>query len=182
MGNSASNAKRRSGAGMDGGNMETLLTPLEFRQDETRESPGLLSGVLITYGSRAGDRAEMFEDGAFYWDAAGIVINEQHDRRAAIVRTVPRLEGRAVRIDVALPNTTRGRDVATAMQGPNPLYSGFSAEFRAEKETRRNGLRVITRAYLGGVGLVDTPSYRDSTVEVRGESQLVRPKAVTLWL
>ena len=30
--------------------MENLLIPLEYRQDETRESPGLLSGVLMTYG------------------------------------------------------------------------------------------------------------------------------------
>ena len=32
----------------------------------------------------------------------------------------------------------------------NPLYSGLSVEFNAERETRRNGLRVITRAFLDG--------------------------------
>ena len=31
---------------------EQLLIPLEFRADETRESPGFLSGVLMRYGAR----------------------------------------------------------------------------------------------------------------------------------
>ena len=37
--------------------MENLLIPLEYRQDETRESPGTLAGVLMTYGTKAKDRA-----------------------------------------------------------------------------------------------------------------------------
>ena len=46
--------------------MEHLLIPLEFRQDESRDSPGLLSGVLMTYGEPANDRREMFEMGALH--------------------------------------------------------------------------------------------------------------------
>ena len=38
--------------------MESLLIPLEYRQDETRESPGTLAGVLMTYGTKAKDRPE----------------------------------------------------------------------------------------------------------------------------
>ena len=41
--------------------MESLLIPLEYRQDETRESPGMLSRCLMTYGTTAKDRPEMFE-------------------------------------------------------------------------------------------------------------------------
>ena len=41
--------------------MESLLIPLEYRQDESRESPGTLAGVLMTYGTKAKDRPEMFE-------------------------------------------------------------------------------------------------------------------------
>ena len=68
------------------------------------------------------------------------------------------------------------------MQGEHPLYSGLSVEFNAEKESRRNGLRVITRAFLDGASLVDTPAYLDSTVEVREESGLFVPRSIFTWL
>ena len=162
--------------------METLFTTLEFRADETRESPGLLSGVLMSYGTRANDRPEMFEQGAFHWRDTGIIIREQHNRASPIVRAIPYIEGRELRVSVPLPNTTRGRDAATAMQGDNPLYSGLSVEFNAERESKRGGLRVITRAFLDGASLVDTPAYLASTVEVREESGLIVPRSVYSWL
>ena len=161
---------------------EYLVIPFEYRADETRESPGMLAGVLMTYGERANDRPEMFEDGAFYWPDTGIVIREQHNRQAPIVRAVPYMEGRELRIDAPLPNTTRGRDAATAMQGEHPLYTGLSVEFKAERETRRGGLRVVQRAFLGGAGLVDSPSYKGSTVEIREESGLSVARRVWTWL
>ena len=162
--------------------MEMLYAALEYRADETRESPGMLAGVLMTYGTRANDRPELFEQGAFHWRESGIVIREQHNRAAPIVRAMPYLEGRELRVNVPLPNTSRGRDAATAMQGENPLYSGLSVEFNAERESRRNGLRVITRAFLDGASLVDTPAYLDSTVEVREESGLIVPRSIFTWL
>ena len=162
--------------------MENLLVPLEYRQDSSRESPGLLAGVLMLYGTKAKDREELFEQDAFHWDASGIVVREQHNRQAPILRTQPYLEGRELRINAPLLNTTRGRDIAEAMKGPTPLFSGLSVEFRAEKETRRNGVRVISKAYLGGAGLVDSPSYKHSLVEVREDRGLRLPTAAMLWL
>jgi phage head maturation protease len=161
--------------------MEHLLIPLELRQDETRESPGMLAGVLMTYGERANDRPEMFEMGAFHWDADGIVIRRQHDRAQPIIRAIPYVEGRELMINAPLLNDTMGRDIAEAMKGPHPLYTGLSVEFRAEKESRRNGLRVITSAYLGGAGLVDKPAYKDSKVEIR-EEVVIAPWGVFVWL
>ena len=161
--------------------MESLTIPLEFRADETRQSPGLLAGILMAYGSKASDRPETFEQGAFHWRESGIVIREQHNREAPIVRAIPYLEGKELRISIPLPNTSRGRDAATNMRGPNPLYGGLSVEFNSEQETRRDGLRVITRAFLDGAGLVDNPSYLTSTVEVRKE-QAVAPRSIYAWL
>ena len=138
----------------------------------------------MTYGTRANDRPETFEPGSLYWPAeSGILIREQHNRQAPIVKVVPYVEGREVRINAPLLNNTRGRDIAEAMRGPNPIFTGLSVEFRAERESRRGGLRVISRALLGGAGLVDTPSYLESTVEVREGLVIAgRPDVSTLWL
>ena len=71
-------------------------------------------------------------------------------------------------IDVALPNTTAGRDAAeNVRQG---VLTGLSVEFRSEAEGKRGPLREIRRALLGAAGLVDTASYKASTVEVQGRA------------
>ena len=83
-------------------------------------------------------------------------------------------------IDVALPNTTAGRDaVENVRQG---VLTGLSVEFKAEKEGRRGGLREIRQALLGSAGLVDTASYKASTVEVREGLATMRPWSVFTWL
>ncbi len=167
--------------------MDHLLVPIEYRADDSNESPGLLSGTLMAYGTRGRRRAEMFEQNAFHWSADGIVIRELHPNpngqpTPPILRTVPFLEGRELKISASLPNTTRGRDVAESMKGPLPLYGGLSVEFAAEKQaTNRNGVRVISRAYLDGAALVLRGEYADSLVEVR-ESGLFRPWSVFAWL
>ena len=43
--------------------MNEIRCRVEMRADDSMASPGRLTGVLMTYGQRAGDRAELFEDG-----------------------------------------------------------------------------------------------------------------------
>ena len=160
--------------------METLLIPMEYREDESRLSPGLLTGVLMTYGAKARNLNEIFEQDAFHWREDGIVIRELHPPKDAqgrpiistppIMRAMPYLEGRELRINAPLPNTTKGRDVAESMRGPLPLYGGLSVEFAAEQQTRQGGQRRIQRAFLDGAALVLRGEYADAVVEVRGES------------
>ena len=161
--------------------MDQLLTEVRFQEDTTRETPGRLVGTLLTYEMRAHDRPELFERGALRWPDDGILIREQHNRQAPICRVIPFMDGDAVKVDAALPNTTRGRDAAeNVRQG---VLGGLSVEFQAVKEGRRNGVRVIRDALLVGGGLVDSPSYAGSTVEVRAESEATNlPGAATLWL
>ena len=140
---------------------------IELREDTTRQSPGRLIGTILTYGERASDRAEMFEPGALTWPAEGIVLNRQHTRAAPIMRVVPEVRGSAVVVDVALPDTTVGRDTAAEVR--SGLFRGLSVEFRTIKQSYQNGVRRIAEAVLGGVGLVDSASYSGSTVEVRGK-------------
>ena len=138
---------------------------IELRQDESRAGPGRVFGTLMRYETRAADRPEKFADGALAWPADGIVLNEQHNRQAPIMRVVPETRDGAVVIDAALPDTQRGRDAATMIR--NGTFKGLSVEFRAIEERMTGGVRDIRRAALSAAALVDSPSYGASRVEVR---------------
>ena len=144
-----------------------LLCEIRFVEDETRQSPGRLTGTLVTYEVKASDRPELFARGALRWPAEGILVNEQHVRDRPILRAIPFMVGDEVRIDAPLPNTTRGRDAAVGVK--EGVYGGLSVEFFAEREGRRGGLREIRQGLLVRAGLVDKPSYAASLVEVRAE-------------
>ena len=148
---------------------DTLTCEIRYELDESRQSPGRLTGTLLTYEVRAADRPEIFTRGAMVWPETGITINLQHDRRQLITRTIPFLDGDEVRIETQLPDTAMGRDVATMVR--EGIITGLSAEFHAQQEGRRGALREIRRAFLQAAGLVDSPSYGGSRVEVRQNGQ-----------
>lgn len=156
---------------------EYLDVEVRFERDDSRQSPGRLTGTLLTYEARAHDRPEMFTRGSLEWPEKGIVITRQHDRNAPIVRAVPFLVGDEVRIDVALPDTSAGRDAATDVR--EGLFTGLSVEFRSVKEGRRGGLREIRQAFAPRAGLVDSPSYSGSVVQVRERGEGGRRR---VWL
>ena len=155
--------------------MDELRCSIEYREDESRQSPGRIVGTLLAYGEQALDHAEKFEAGALHWPDGGIVLNEQHNRQAPIMRFVPEVVGKEVRIDAPLPDTQRGRDAAIMVK--NGTFTGLSIEFRSEAEGRSAGTRMIRRASLSAAALVDSPSHK-SSVEVRGKAGR-RPR---IWL
>ena len=59
--------------------MDNLLIEVRYAEDATRQSPGRLTGTLLTYGEQlpaiAGNYSRL---GRWKWDDGGIVINEQH--------------------------------------------------------------------------------------------------------
>ena len=158
---------------------DELICEVRFAEDETRQSPGRLSGVLMPYNTKAQDRQEMFELGALTWPAEGILVRRMHDRASPLVKVVPYLDGTDLRIDSPLLNSTAGRSVAEEMRAG--LLTGLSVEFSATKETRRGGLRVIQSAILGGAGLVDFPSYQGAKAELRGKTD-TQARIARLWL
>jgi len=153
--------------------MDEIRCRLEFRADQSRESPGRLTGTLMTYGERAADRNEVFEPGSLEWPDDGVVLRRQHNRGQPIMRVVPEVRGGAVVVDAPLPDTQAGRDAAREVR--DGLFGGLSVEFRAALQAHAGGLRRIKRAILTGAGLVDVPSYAGSAVEVRGRRR-------RLWL
>ena len=152
---------------------DEIRCAIELRQSDA--GPGRLSGVLLTYGERAHDRPELFEQGALAWPDNGIVLRRQHQRGAPIMRVVPEVRGDQVILDAELPDTAAGRDAAAEIRAG--LLPGLSIEFRSTGERMAGGVRRIAGALLTGAGLVDTPSYAGSTVEVRQRGRRRR-----LWL
>ncbi len=130
---------------------------------ELRIAGRTLRGV-IPYETRATDRAERFAAGVFVSGLDTARINLQHDP-AVVVAEQPHtltltdspqaLELRAeLKPGAALSLLRRGR------------LTGLSPEFIAIDEHRADGVRVIDRAHLAGIGLVDSSSY-PTTVELR---------------
>ena len=144
--------------------MREIRCAIELRADESRQSPGRITGTLLTYGKRASDRPEVFADGALRWDDGGVILNEQHNRQAPIMRFVPTVDGREVRIDAPLPDTSRGRDTATMIR--DGTMTGLSVEFAADDEGMRGGVREVRKAKLLGAAVVDDASYTGA-LEVR---------------
>ena len=123
---------------------DNLLCEIRYERDESRQSPGRLTGTLLTYEVRAADRPEIFTRGAMVWPEKGITINLQHDRRQLITRTIPFLDGDEVRISTQLPDTIWAGTLRRWLR--EGIITGLSAEFHAQQEGRRGGLREIRRA------------------------------------
>ena len=152
--------------------MTEIRCAVELREDTDRTGPGRLYGVLLTEGEPSADRPEVFAPGALEWPEAGIVVNRQHERRAAIMRVTPERRGNQIVVDAPLPDTRAGRDAAVEVR--SGLLTGLSVEFRARRQRYTRGVREIVSAALTGAGLVDSPSYAGSAVEVRAAGEWQR--------
>ena len=160
--------------------VEQIHCEIRFKEDETRQSPGRLTGTLLPYETRARDRPELFKTGALEWPENGILFRHMHERNRPVVRAIPYVAGNEVKIDTPLPDTTIGRD--TAVNFREGILTGLSVEFKSLAEGVRGGMREIRRALLLGGGLVDDPSYADSLAEVRSSASTNAPTEATLWL
>ena len=154
---------------------DEIRCAIELRADETLASPGRLFGTLLTYGERAGDRAEVFEANSLTFPDDGVLLRRQHVRAAPIMRVVPQVRDNALVVDQPLPDTAAGRDAAVEVR--NGTLAGLSIEFNAKRQRFVDGVRRIQSAALVGAGLVDDPSYGGSRVELRGRRGRRR-----LWL
>ena len=145
---------------------------IEFRSRpvELRAEGRQLSGVVMPYNERAlmpwgGER---FEPGAFQ-PLGDVKLNLQHQRTTLLTRTGAGLElidgPDALRMVAALPDTTAARDAVELVRAK--VLQGLSVEFSARQERLENGDRVVSRAVLSGVGIVDDGAYASATVEAR---------------
>ncbi len=146
---------------------------LERRYAELQQAGGRrLEGIAVRYGDTAslpwGVR-ERIEPGAFA-PLGDIVLNVQHDRGRPLARTgggglVLEDGADALTLAAELPETREADDTLALVR--NGVLRGLSVEFRALEERLDSGIRVIERARLAAVGVVDSPAYPQSEVEAR---------------
>ena len=138
----------------------------ERLQIETRQTRGRLVGEVF-YNTPARDRPERFAAGAFDSVADPLNLTLQHDRERQPVATTAdgTLEVRDTETSLQLSARLRPLSAEHRLVSRGTL-GGLSVEFVALEERQTDGMRIITRAHLDGIGLVDSGSYL-STVELR---------------
>ena len=131
---------------------------------EFRVAGRTLSGRVMTFGDISPEHRERFLPGAF-GPAPSAPLNIQHDRSMVVLgagRYALNDTGRTLEIRAELPAGSAA--LSLVRRG---ALNGYSVEFHSRSERRESGVRVIERAALVGIGLVDQPSYPDSLAEVR---------------
>ena len=125
-----------------------------------------LSGTAMRYGDISPDFNERFVPGAF-GEVRGVDLNLQHDPAVVVARGVSLTDTAvALRVSATLPEGS----AALALVRRRAL-NAFSIEFRATAERRdAAGVRVVERAELTGLALVDRGAFPASLAEVRARS------------
>ena len=133
---------------------------------EFRVAGRTLSGVAMRYGDTSPDFRERFVPGAFGQVPAVLPINLQHDSAIVVAQRAALVDSpRELRVRAELPEGSAA--LSLVRRG---ALQGFSIEFRATSERRVAGIRVVERASLTGLALVDSGAYPQATAEVRARS------------
>ena len=152
---------------------------LERRYCELRDTGDgdRLEGTAITYGEIAvigpGLR-ERFVAGVFGdLRKADVTLNFSHERSRPLARTgggglelVDSPE--CLKVFADMPKTRESQDALTLVR--SGVLRGLSIEFAAIRERRVERVRQVESARLSGLGLVDSPAYSGSNVQVRGQA------------
>lgn len=146
---------------------------VERRFVEFRADGDALTGVVVRYGDVAefGDWRERFEPRSLEYD--DVVANLQHDRGRPVARigaglTLADSEA-ALEARIVPPDTTYGREARELVAAG--ILRGLSMEFRSLDERMEGRTRVVTRAELVGIGIVDRAAYRASEIAARFEER-----------
>ena len=149
---------------------------IETRRGELRRLPGRrLEGTVMAYGSEAliggvRERFSMFAFDGWLRSGAETRLNVMHQPDLVVAS---RRRGDLVLLDSPAALSMRAElptgdayDSVLSLVGEG-LTRGLSVEFNPLEERRTNGVRVVQRATLPGLGIVDEPAYQQSAVEVR---------------
>ena len=136
---------------------------------EIRVEGRKLTGTVMKYGEISPSHRERFEPGSLRM-ADTVHLDLNHDRERAVAwhpggGLELRDEDGAMILSADLPPIPAADRALDEIR--TGKATGLSVEFRAVKESRVAGVRVIEDAILSGVGLVSQPSYAGSRIEAR---------------
>ena len=132
---------------------------------EFRVSGRTLTGAAMVYGDVSPDFHERFVPGAF-GEVRAIDVNLQHDSDLVVVRGAMLTDGpRELRVRAELPDGSAALNLVK-----RGALNGFSIEFTALVESRDGGIRVVERANLSGLALVDRGACLGAVAEIRKRS------------
>ena len=136
---------------------------------ELRVEGRRLTGTVLRYGEVSPSHKERFAAGSIRM-AGAVHLDLNHDRERVVayspgggLELVDR--GEALELSAELPPIPAADRALDEIRAGK--VTGLSVEFRALKESRVDGVRVIEEAELSGVGIVARPSYQGSRVEAR---------------
>ena len=157
------------------------IEKLEYRYAPVALEGRVLSGTVMKYGEVAeGDFGpEKVLPGAL--EFGDVILNVQHKRDRPLARTPETLQltdtPEALTLSSELPETREATDTLELVR--SGVLRGLSLEFRVTKQRREAGVRVIEKAILSAVGVVDTAAYAGAVVEAREKEENRR---VHVWL
>ena len=133
-----------------------------------------MEGIAISYGDNAslpwGN--EIIRENAFGdIENSDIILNHQHNRELALCRNkggglTLKNNASELTFKAELPDTNHGKDCYTLVK--RKVIRGASIEFRAlEDSYESDGTRIIEKAELVGIALVDRAAYPQSTIQAR---------------
>ena len=139
--------------------------PIEYRAGlEFRVAGRTLTGTVLRYGDVSPSHRERFAPGAFS-PVPDVPMRMQHDPDMEVLPAggfILNDTPKALEIRAELPETSAALQLVK-----KGLLSGWSVGFNALDEHREGGIRVVSKSRLREISIVDTPSYPDSTAEVR---------------
>ena len=132
---------------------------------ELRVAGRTLSGPALVYGDVSAQHRERFTAGAFAPLGDDVPLLLQHDPGTVIVPAGDYLltdTERALEVRAELPEKAAALSLVRRR-----ALTGFSVKFVPRQESRDGDIRVVERAELVEVSLVDQPSYDSSLAEIR---------------
>ena len=140
---------------------------------EVRAEGRRLIGPAIRYGDTSPTHREKFAPGAFNLDNQTRWLDVRHDRERVIAWTngggLELIDGpQALEVRATLPEIPLADRALDDIKAGR--LTGLSIEFNTREERNENGIRIVTRADLSGIGIVAAPSYEKSQVEIRARS------------
>ncbi len=148
---------------------------------ELRAEGRRLTGTAMVYGDTSPSHRERFEPGALQL-AEAVTLNLLHEPLQAIAWAPGggldfEHDQSELRMVVADAPPTPAGNLALELVREGQA-KGLSIEFRAERDRREDGVRIVESAVLSGLAIVRAPSYKQSQIEARRASG----KRLPVWL